>query len=195
MKKQLFFLLNGIATLSPELQEHILSILQYRKYLKGEYILREGMICGNIYFLESGLIRIFNRLTERETTSWFLKENDFFISVSSFFRQQPSYENIAALEDCACWTISYEQLIQTCQLFPEFKDHRIAISDEYYCRSEERKYKILSQSPEDRYAFLVEQETELLGRVPINLLSSYLDLPPRTFDRIRSNYNNKRKGI
>jgi CRP-like cAMP-binding protein len=196
MKKKLFILLNTIAVLSPELEARLRSVLQCRKFLKGEYILKEGMICQHIYFMESGLVRIFNRLTARETTSWFLKEDDFFISVSSFFRQQPSYENIVALEDCICWGISYDQLQALCLEFPEFKTHRIAITELYYARSEDRKYKMLSQTPEKRYAFFVENEQELLSRIPVNLLPSYLDVPLRTFARIRSNYYNiKRKGI
>ncbi len=196
MKKQLFILLNSIAILSPELETFLHSILQPRKMLKGDYLLKEGEVCRHIYFIESGLVRIFNRLAAKETTSWFLWENDFFISVSSFFRQQPSYENIVALEDGICWGISFDQLREICNRFPEFNTHRIAITELYYARSEDRQYKMLRQSPEERYALFVEHETELLGRVPINLLPSYLDVPPRTFDRIRSNYYNiKRKGI
>ncbi len=101
-----------------------------------------------------------------------------------------------ALEDSICWGISYDQLREICSRFPEFNTHRIAITELYYARSEDRQYKMLRQSPEERYALFVETESELLGRVPINLLPSYLDVPPRTFDRIRSNYYNiKRKGI
>jgi CRP-like cAMP-binding protein len=196
MKKNIFHLLNAIALLSPGLEARLRSILHRRKFLKGEYILKEGMTCQFIYFIESGLIRIFNQLAEKETTSWFLKEDDIFISVSSFFGQQPSSENIIALEDCVCWGINYDQLRDTCMKFPEFNIHRIAITESYYARSEDRQYKMLRLTPEERYAHFVKNEPELLSRVPVHLLPSYLDIPKRTFERIRSNYNNiKRKGI
>lgn len=196
MKKKLFILLNAIAALSPELETRLRAILVCKKFPKGEYILKEGMICQHIYFMESGLVRIFNRFTAKETTSWFLKEDDFFISVSSFFRQQPSYENIVALEDCICWCISHEQLQALCLEFPEFNVHRIAITELYYARSEDRQYKMIRQTPVERYALFVQNEPELFSRVPANLLPSYLDVPLRSFARIRSNYYNiKRKGI
>ncbi|HWK02184.1 MAG TPA: Crp/Fnr family transcriptional regulator [Puia sp.] len=194
--EKLLTLLNSIAEIPPGLAELLQANLQCREFSKGDYILKEGEVCSNIYFLESGLIRIFNRLSEKEVTSWFLMEGDIFISVSSFFRQQPSYENIVALEDCVCWGISYEQLKNACLLYPAFNAHRIAITEIYYCRSEDRHYIKLRKPPDERYADLVEEESELLNRVPLQLLPSYLDVSRSAFTRIRNNYYYiKRKGI
>ena len=195
-KKDIFYLLNTIASLSPELEVYLRKILHQRKFLKGEYILKEGMICQHIYFIESGFIRIFNRLPEKETTSWFLTEGDIFISVSSFFRQQPSADNIIALEECICWGITFDQLQEMGEKFPEFNAHRIAITESYYVRSEDRQYKMLALTQEQRYTYFVEKEPELFSRVPVHLLPSYLDIPRRTLNRIRSHYYNiKRKRI
>jgi CRP-like cAMP-binding protein len=194
--EKLFLLLNTIAEISPALRDLLRSSLQCRIFSKGDYILKEGQIASHIYFLESGLIRIFTLPFGREVTSWFLKEGDIFISVSSFFRQAPSYENIVALEDCTCWGISYGQLQHVCLSHPEFNAHRIAITERYYCQSEDRHHNMLSQPPQERYAHLIENEPELLTRIPLHLFPSYLDVSQRTFDRMRSNhYYIKRKGI
>lgn len=196
MKKSIFSLFNTIAPLSPDLETHLRKVLHQKKFLKGEYILKEGMVCQHIYFIESGIIRIFNQLSDKEITSWFLKEDDIFISVSSFFRQQPSSDNIVALEDCICWGITFDQLQEICGKFPEFNAHRIAITESYYARSEDKQYKMLRLTPEERYTYFIEKESALLSRVPVHLIPSYLDIPPRTFNRIRGNYYNiKRKGI
>jgi CRP-like cAMP-binding protein len=194
--EKLFALLNVIAEIPQDLEYHLHAALRYRKFSKGDYILKEGGVCSHIYFLESGLVRIFSQFAEREVTSWLLKEGDIFISVSSFFRQAPSDENIVALEDCVCWGISHEQLRNTCLSYPEFNAHRIAITELYYCRSEDRHHNMLKRTPKERYAHLVESEPELLSRIPLHLLPSYLDVSQRTFDRMRSNhYYIKRKGI
>lgn len=186
--QQLLSLLNSITELPPGLKDLLRTSLQCWTFSKGDAILREGEICSHIYFLESGLVRIFNRLAAKEVTSWFLKEGDIFISVSSFFGQQPSYENIVALEDCVCWVISYEQLQNACLAYPIFNAHRIAITERYYCRSEDRHHKMLSQTPEERYASLAEEDPELLKRVPLQLFPSYLDVSRSAFSRIRNTY-------
>jgi len=54
---QLIQLLKHFATMSPELEAHLRSIIKLRKFKKGEIILAEGMIASHIYYIESGLIR------------------------------------------------------------------------------------------------------------------------------------------
>lgn len=98
----LFALLNAIAQMSPELEAHLRSILQHTYFKEGDFILRTDKINRSIYFIESGLVRIYHDLSGKEVTTWFLVERDIFISVRSFFRQLPSREDIVALEDC-CW--------------------------------------------------------------------------------------------
>jgi CRP-like cAMP-binding protein len=191
--KQLFILFDSIKKMSPELIAHLRSILQHVHFKKGDYILKKGRICHNIYFIESGLIRIFRDLGDREVTTFFLCENDIFISVKSFFRQVPSNENIIAEEDCTCLYISHEQLVETCRLFPEFFEHRIWITEEYYCRSMDRHEDIQYKSAEERYAQFAEQRPDLLQRVPLNLIPSYLDVAMSTVHLIRSQYGNRRK--
>ena len=189
----LFVLLNAIARMSQELEAHLRSILQHAAYKKDEFILKKGRVNRNIYFIESGLVRVFYELGDREVTSWFLSEGGIFISVKSFFRQQPSKDNIVALEDCICWFITYEQLEETCRLFPEFYKHRTWITEEYYCLSEARHEDMQGKLAEERYAQFVEKHPDLLLRVPLNLLPSYLDVAPSTFNKIRSDYANGRR--
>ena len=185
----LFIFLNAIARMSPELEAHLRSILQHVHFKKSEYILKKGRVNRNIYFIESGLVRIFYELADTEVTSWFLAEREIFISVKSFFRQLPSKENIVALEDCICWFITHDQLEDTCQKYPEFNIHRIWITEEYYCRSESRHEDMQSKGADERYAQFAENRPDLLYRIPLNLLPSYLDVAPSTFHKIRSDYS------
>jgi CRP-like cAMP-binding protein len=191
--EQLFILFNSIRKMSPELIMHLRSILRHIHFKKGDYILKKGRICQNIYFIESGLVRISHDFGGREVTSFFLIEQDIFISVKSFFRQVPSNEYIIAEEDCTCWYITHEQLLETCRLFPEFFEHRVWITEEYYCRSIDRHDDMQYKSAEERYAQFAEQRPDLLQRVPLNLIPSYLDVAPSTVHGIRSRHANRGK--
>lgn len=191
--EKLLIRLNAIAPIPQHLTYQLHAMIREIKFLKGAYILKEGATCQYLYYLESGLIRIFDRQKYKENTSLLLKEDDFFTSIHSFYRQRPADENIVALEDCVCWAINYQQLKSICQSFPEFYLHRCVITEHYYYLSQQRD-KILKRLPEERYSFLMEHETELLPRVPPHLLPSYLNISRSLFYILRNNYhNNKRK--
>ena len=186
--KKILELLNTISPMSHSLIYHLHANIRPRNFSEGQYILKEGEICQHVYFLESGLIRIFDQHDDKENTSWLLKEGDIFISAASFFRQQPADENIVALEDCICWRMSHLQLEKTCQEFEEFNVHRRIITERYYCRYRDRS-KLLMCPPKERYVHLVQQEAELLSRVPIHLFPSYLNISRSAFYNFRGNYH------
>ena len=71
---------------------------------KNELILKENNISTATYFLESGFIRTFtfDKNGEEVTTNIFSSPcfvNDFL----SFFKQQPTKENIQTLTNCKLW--------------------------------------------------------------------------------------------
>src|ERR1700761_2024008 len=103
-------LLSSIIPLSNELQLRLNSILSVAEYRKKEVLLREGQVCNRIYFIESGLIRIYYLKDGREICSGMLFEGGIVIAVKSFFRRQPSDEFIETIENTRVQSISYEEL-------------------------------------------------------------------------------------
>ncbi|MBN9386211.1 MAG: cyclic nucleotide-binding domain-containing protein [Chitinophagaceae bacterium] len=162
---QLLQLLTNIGPMSPALLAHLRSIIRPMRFKKGELILEAGTIASHIYYIESGLVRSYYMLNEKEVSNWFMKEGDLFISVLSFFRRTPSVENHVALEDCVCWGTSYDELEKTYELFPEFHNHGRIISNEYYCRHEERQMLDTSVSKS-------EQSNPAISKATLATLSS-----------------------
>jgi len=185
---KLLQLLAFFAPMSPALQAHLRSIVKLRRFKQGDIILDAGTIASHIYYIESGLVRSYYLLEEKEVSNWFMKEGDIFISVLSFFRQIPSVDIHIALEDCVCWGISYDELEETYRLFPEFNTHGRLIKMEYYCRSEELRMFLKRQTPERKYELLMEKDPQLILRVNNDHLASYLDVSPRTYSDIRKAY-------
>jgi len=188
----LFSLLDGIAVLSPEIKQHLEKILHRKTFKRDEYALREGQICRYIYFIETGLVRHYHWIGDREVTTFFLCENDIFISVESFFQQIPSHESIVMLEDTVCWGISFEQLWETCRIHPEFYAHFIQILISYYCKSLARHRDMQCKDGMERYTEFADKRSDLLQRIQLSLIPSYLDVAPSTFNSIRSRYAGKK---
>lgn len=182
--------LNRIKELSTPLQEHLTLMLKSFKFKKKEIIQRQGQVANYIFFIEKGLIRSYFNKRNKEISSWFMKENDFVISVQSFFLQEPAYENLQAIEECLLWGISYQQLQQTYKMFPEFNLHRSIILEKYYSISEQRNHLTLMQKAFDKYVDLLEQQSGLINRVPNKYLASYLGIGAGTLSRIRAQYLN-----
>ena len=179
--------------MSSELEAHLRKIIRRDTYKKGDVILQLGAVCSQIFYIESGLVWSFHRHNGEEVSNWFMMENDICIAVLSFFRQAAANEAHIALEDCVCWGISYAELQEAYILFPEFRLHGQNITEEYYCRSEERREDINMKSAQERYEILMGKYPTLALRVPNKHLASYLGVKERTFNDMRKKYSDKKK--
>lgn len=191
--EQLIALLNSIQPLSTALENHLRSILKPRHIKRKEVLLREGEIARQISFVEKGLFRSYYMLDDEEVSSWFMKENDIFVSVQSFFFQAPSYETIEALEDSIVWGISYDQLQYIYKHYPEFHVHRGTTLEKYYALAERRHYRTNRQPAYERYVSLIETEPELVHRVRSKHLASYLGLNKSTYSHQKAKYKAQQK--
>ena len=189
--EKLFEKFDRIRPLSPDLKTYILSLLVRKTFKKRDIILQEGKTAKYIYFIEEGLVRSVKYKRGRKRTGWFMKEGDLFVSVISFFSQEPSGETIEAVEDCVLYCITFEQLQRAYQEFPEFNLHGRVILQYYYQLSEKRN-EMREQPAIDRFEFLMDNQPELVGRVRDKELASYLSMAPETFSQQKSKYAKRR---
>lgn len=181
-------LLHSIRALSPELEAHLRRILRLHIYRKKDLLLKAGEIASHILFVEKGLIRSYSMINGKPVSHWFMKQGDILISVESFLWQVASGEWIEALEDCVCWAITRDELWETYQLYPEFLWHGLLITSTYYTRSIKRERAQRRLWPMEKYALMMDTESELMQRVPNVCMASYLDVSPRTYANMRKSY-------
>ena len=86
------------STMTHEELDMLESILVPMKFAKNEYILREGEICTNIYWVVKGLVRQFYFKNDKELTEYMATENTIVMCIESLFREQPTKLQIKALE-------------------------------------------------------------------------------------------------
>ncbi|RXK81678.1 Crp/Fnr family transcriptional regulator [Filimonas effusa] len=181
----LFALLNSIQPLSADLQEYLIEILKTKSIKKKDYVLKAGHISREIYFIEEGLFKCFYLVDDRPVSSWFMKERDLIISVKSFFGQVASYESIQALENSVVHYISFDDLQHIYRRFPEFNFHGRILTQNYYILCDSRLYAMRTKSALQRYQFILQNEKDLIDRVPAKDLASYLGISEYTFSRIK----------
>lgn len=192
--EQLISKLDRIEPLEKQLKEDILSLLKTTTLPSREFLLREGETNRTISFIEKGLVRCYHDENDAERTNWIFKENDIIISVESFFLQQPSRENIQALENCTFQSITFDQLHLLCEKYRKFYKHKAQILLEYYLKSIERET-MRQKNAFEKYKYLMEDpyQNKLVRRVQDKILASYLTMTPETFSYQKRMYKKRGK--
>lgn len=170
---------------SPEVFEDILPLLTVKKIDKGKYFLRNGRICKEIGFVKKGLLRLYYLNDGKEITNCFCKENTIITSYSSLITQKESDIAIQAIEPSQLIVFSYNSLQELYKknLFWQ-QLGRLAAENEFITTECHNRF-LRDLSATDRYKQILEEDAELLQRVPLNYLATYLQIAPETLSRIR----------
>jgi CRP/FNR family transcriptional regulator, anaerobic regulatory protein len=185
---QLIIELRKFGHLSDGLIELLYRIVRTKRYKKGEYLLRAGMVDHYVWFIGSGLILVTEKGVKGKLVNWILEERDFVIATDSFELGEPSILDIYAVEDTIVWYISHEALIAASGQFPEFSLIHTAIHGKY--RAIETEQNSLRGMPDlDRFEKFWNTRRHLFTRLKREDLASYLRMTLRMFDKAR-----KKKG-
>jgi CRP-like cAMP-binding protein len=153
---------------------------------KGDYLVNQGSVCRNLYFLERGCVRGFYLLEEKEVTYWFAFENDFLTSFHSFITKTPSVEKLQTLEDSVLWSISHDALFALYDKYPSIERLGRIVCEQYYIRLDERYIKAQFKAAPERYQDLITNHPHILQRVSLGYVASFLGISQETLSRIRS---------
>lgn len=151
---------------------------------KDEIILAEGTVCKHLYFLESGLLRYFISKEGNDITKFFTVAPYCFTSQASFNSGKPAKESIQAIEKSVIWQTT---LRQTNELF-ELKSWALfarKIIQEVQFFTEEILEDIQTETAEYRYEKMLKQTPELVQRIPLKHLATFLGIAPQSLSRIR----------
>lgn len=185
MSNPLFQIIARLGPVSPELELHLNEKLLYKSFPKKHIILHQGEVCNHLYFVAKGLLRVYYERNGEDTSNWFMMENDFVISVNSFYKRTPSAESIEVLEDCELIYIHYDDLMEIYERHKEFNIIGRKLTELYYCKSEERIQSLRGHQAAEKYEFLLINYPEIVHRVSVGYLASYLGITLQTLSRIR----------
>ena len=177
--------LDEIRTLSDPLKERLLKDLEVIEVPKKELLLRDGERADYLYVVLSGMLRSYYIRDGVEITNRFMREHHIVVSVNSFYLRRPGYEFIESMEPSVLARIHYQTLQELYKDFIEFNYTARVLTEHYFSSSEERLYLLRKQKAEDRYLFFMEHYPELLNRVPLGNIASFLGMNLETLSRIR----------
>ncbi len=159
---------------------------------KNNFLLKEGKVCNEYFFLENGFMRAFAHDTEgNDVTTNFYSANVVVFEVSSFFNHTASRENIQATVDCTGWFITYEQLNYLFHSLHEFRDFGRSILVKGFAALKVRMLSMITETAEQRYDTLLKTNPEIFQYAALKHIASYLGITDTSLSRIRKEYSRK----
>jgi CRP-like cAMP-binding protein len=155
-----------------------------KEFRKNELILGEGCICRYFYFLEEGLIRFFVMNDGDDVTKFFTAAPYCFTSKDSFRHQKAAQESIQALEKTVVWQTTLKQANELLEL-KSWNTFTRKFVHEVQSYVEELLMESKTKTAEERYHKLKINYPEIIQKIPLKHLSTFLGIAPQSLSRIR----------
>lgn len=153
---------------------------------KGHVLLKAHKVERSLYFIQKGIVRAFAPNEGSDITFWFGKEGDPILSMRSYVYQEPGYENIELLEDCALYRWDTQALQRLFENNVDIANWGRRLAERELIKTEERLIGRTGRSAQQRYQELLRESPELLQRISLGHIASYLGITPVSLSRIRS---------
>lgn len=180
------FYLQSIVAMSGEELSLIDTIAVNIQLSRHSKLLEAGQVCKHVYFVTKGLFRMYYVDNEgNEINRRFTWENGFAVDFQSFLTQQPSQYYITALKDAEVIAIKYTDLQAAYDKSKSWERLGRLMAERGYRQVNERIELMQFRTPEQRYQYIVNTHPELLSRISLAHLSSYLGIRPESLSRLR----------
>ncbi|TRW27197.1 Crp/Fnr family transcriptional regulator [Flavobacterium zepuense] len=170
---------------NPEEWEAFVDIVRFASLKKKELLLSEGRVCNFIAFLNSGVLREYNFVNDKETTVDFIGENQFTSAYHSFITQSPSTQYIEALTDVELLLLDKASINALYDRYKIWERFGRLIIEHIFCASEEKRKKLITTTHDEQYRDFAKAYPQIVQQVPQYYIASYLGLTPEHLSRIR----------
>lgn len=162
-----------------------LPFFKFKQLKKGEHLIEYGQTCKRIAFIAKGLFRTYYIKDGLDITTCFCKENTLTTSYKSLITQQKSELSIQAIEDSEIFVISYQDLQSLYGQHLFWQQVGRLVAEQEFITVENYTHFLNDQTAKQRYSHILQYESDILQRVPLIYLASYLQIAPETLSRIR----------
>lgn len=173
--------------LLPEVSKRVLKdCIKETQFQKGHILIRSDRMEKNIYFIKQGIVRAYADTFNNETTFWFGKEGDPIISMRGYVANEKGYEEIELLEDCQLYELKMKDLQQLFVHDISIANWGRKLAEQELVKTEERLIKRQFRTATERYKELIEKSPDIIQRVQLGYIASFLGITQVSLSRIRA---------
>jgi len=178
--------------LTDEETDYFTSLLKEKQVAKKDFILKEGELCKNICFVNTGILRAYYAdKSGKESTIMFAMADWWITDMYCFINHLPAMLTIQAVEDSNIFQLQKQDLDTLYLKVPKFERFFRIMMQNAYTREQLRIIQNLSLTAEERYNNFMEKYPQVAREVTQKQIASYLGITPEFLSMIRSSKTRK----
>ncbi|MBF4491012.1 Crp/Fnr family transcriptional regulator [Flavobacterium sp. JLP] len=155
---------------------------------KDEYFSEAGKIAQEVGFILDGIVRVcyYNNKGE-EITKYFIDENNLVVDLESFDNEICSNAYVQAITDCKMLVFSkkdWQELLDTIIPWEAIVNKIISRA---LRQKVERRSPLVTEDATTRYLMFLKIYPNVVNRIPLSYVASYLGITQSSLSRIRKN--------
>jgi CRP-like cAMP-binding protein len=152
-----------------------------------EYFQEFGKIADKIAFVENGILRVLG-VDERsdDVTKYFVRENQFFANIISYYSAQPATDAIQAVTFCKIFWVSFSAFEKLYAPIPNLPIFFKSVSESTLLNKLKDNDFLNYGNAKTKYCEFVKRYPNLAQQVPQQYIASYLKITPQSLSRIRN---------
>ncbi len=180
--------LDSYLEICPQLEKDELDFIKLNltHLKKKEFYLKNGQIKKDMGFVYCGLLKSYYIDAQgKKITISFINENSYASDYPSFIQQKPSKYYIEAIEPSIIVNLPYSAIQKAYKNYKNFENYGRLIAEQILLKKQERIESFLFENAEKRYIRFIEKNQNIINRISISDLSSYLGIERQSLTRIR----------
>ncbi len=168
-------------------KELLIAHSDFRRYLKGQYIVQQGDVCRYESFVVKGCLKSFYIDSKgTEHILMFAIENWWIADMGSLIDQIPASYNVQCLETTEVIQFTHEKMEELLTRVPKMDRLLRMILQRAFIAFEKRLVVKFSLTAKEQYVQFKSQYPQIEKRVPQYMIASYLGITREFLSRIKS---------
>lgn len=186
-------IMNSYYLLSDECWNDFVKIIRFRSCVKSEVLLHIGEVPRYFYFVHKGLVRAYilsSNDSVSEVNKNFFQEGRFPASVVASLEKTPSEICLETIEDSHIIEIDFLKYRELLDKYHDLKWYHINYLEKHWVREKEPlETAMLEGEAKRRYLDFINDNKDLVNRLPLYHIASRIGITPTQLSRIRKSIN------
>lgn len=186
MLPSLLSYIQSITNFSEESYNILQPALKEMDIKKGDYLLKEGEVSNSIFFIKRGYCRTYYNKDGKDINTGFFFEHDFVTNLNSLTKREKSKYNIEACEALSVVKFDRIKLLEAYTKSQQIETFGRKLLEKIMGNQEWHSDMFKLLTAQQRYEYLEKQQPEMVQRVTLTQMASYIGISRETLSRIRN---------
>ncbi len=166
-------------------KELALALTRHKKLPKHSILMQQGKPVRRLYFLNSGIVRLFRIHNNNDYTLGLVSGREFVATPLYIQYEKPSSCALEALTDLDVLEWDRDALLSLKQNLSKAHIMEMALLDRLLTWVQDGQIDAICHTAEERYQRLMKEQPELIAQLPLKYIASYLNIHQDSLSRIR----------